>query len=102
MPTRQSKFLSQVVSFLTKIRAEAYPYNFYIAPVTDEGLNKRFYCQSSTFEFLMKHNFDFNKLFYEGLHFISKEDQNAIQKTKKAAKIKDKFRSNSLDHDKEF
>lgn len=50
----------------------------------------------------MDHNFDFNKLFYEGLYFVSREDQLVLKKGKKVTSIKDDFRNNSVAQDKDF
>lgn len=50
----------------------------------------------------MNHNFDFNKLFYEGLYFINKEDQKSIERTLQTKRIKDQFRTQALQTDKEY
>jgi hypothetical protein len=59
--------VSQIGVCLWKIDKEeenkwiAVPYNFYLYPRT---LNKSFLVESSSFEFLEKNNFDFNKYFF--------------------------------------
>ena len=79
-----------------------YPFNFYILPFSDEILNKRFSSQASTFEFLMNNNFDFNKLFYEGLQYISNEDKERIQSSQERRNVKDKFRSDNIERSTEY
>ena len=37
-------------------------YNFYLCPQSCGSQDKRFLCQASSFEFLARHNFDFNKV----------------------------------------
>lgn len=39
-------------------------YNFYVYP---RGRRQRFQCQGESFDFLASHNFDFNKLFRDGI-----------------------------------
>lgn len=39
-------------------------YNFYVYP---RGRRQRFQCQGESFQFLASHNFDFNKLFRDGI-----------------------------------
>lgn len=47
-------------------------YTFYLFPRQEikSASEKFFLCQSSSLEFLAKHKFDFNKLFYEGYYLI--------------------------------
>jgi len=52
--------------------------------------------------FLMSHNFDFNKLFYEGLEYISREDRLLLQESVGTRKIKDDLRADSIARDKQY
>lgn len=93
---------SPILEIWPLLSAEAYPYNFYILPLPDESIGKKFYGHVATFDFLMNHNFDFNKLFYEGLYFVNKEDQKSIERTLQTKRIKDQFRTQALQTDKEY
>ena len=54
---------------------ECYPFNFYVLPYTFEGLmDKNFTVSTSAFNFLANHQYDFNKLFYESLGYLSNQD----------------------------
>jgi hypothetical protein len=50
----------------------------------------------------MSHGFDFNKLFYEGLFFLSQEDRKSLEGSSKIEKIKQKFRIDNLQNEKEY
>ncbi|CAG9865268.1 unnamed protein product [Phyllotreta striolata] len=51
-------------------------YNFYVfrRPVNRNLPDNRFLCQASSIDFLVKHSFDFNKLFKEGLSYLNEQD----------------------------
>jgi hypothetical protein len=58
-------------------RLECYPFNFYMLPYSFENLpnmDKNFSVSVSSFAFLAKNKFDFNKLFYESVGYLSHED----------------------------
>ncbi|XP_050670882.1 poly(A)-specific ribonuclease PARN-like isoform X2 [Leptidea sinapis] len=46
-------------------------YNFYLFPGSQRGLEKMFLCQSSSLDFLATQGFDFNKLFREGISYMT-------------------------------
>jgi len=46
---------------------------------TMKGYDKRFLCQASSMKFLAAHNFNFNKLFTEGIAYLSKEDKQSFR-----------------------
>ncbi|XP_071953406.1 poly(A)-specific ribonuclease PARN-like isoform X1 [Antedon mediterranea] len=50
-----------------------YPFNFYVfpTPLNRHAPDPRFLCQSSSIDFLVSHNFDFNKLFREGIPYLT-------------------------------
>jgi hypothetical protein len=69
-------------------RLECYPFNFYILPYTFEnlpGLDKSFTVSIGSFQFLAKNKFDFNRLFYESVGYLSHHDYD-IYKRERAAK----------------
>jgi hypothetical protein len=69
-------------------RLECYPFNFYMLPYSFESLpymDKNFAVSISSFEFLAKNKFDFNKLFYESVGYLSHEDYE-LYKEKRALK----------------
>ncbi|CAG9830689.1 unnamed protein product [Diabrotica balteata] len=51
-------------------------YNFYTfrRPVNRNVPDIRFLCQSSSIDFLISHGFDFNKLFKEGISYLTEEE----------------------------
>lgn len=58
-------------------RVVAYPFNFYIYPLAVGSHNsKRFGFHTGSMSFLAKNNFDFNKLFYDGVPYVCKEKGN--------------------------
>lgn len=57
-------------------------YNFYVFPSSYTDIN--FTCQSKTIEFLMKHGFDFNKLFKDGIPYLNTiESDKVLEKCQK-------------------
>ena len=59
----------------------AKPFNFYIFPrvYNRQCPDVRFLCQSSSIDFLLQHNFDFNKLFREGISYLRPYDEQKLQ-----------------------
>lgn len=52
-------------------------YNFYVYP---QGRDESFRCSSSSMQFLAKQNFDFNKLFRDGISCCNQEMANQLRK----------------------
>ncbi|BFZ17410.1 hypothetical protein BsWGS_20449 [Bradybaena similaris] len=64
-----------------KKRYVAKPYNFYIfpTPFSRHAPDRRFLCQSSSIDFLCSQGFDFNKLFREGIPYLTPEQENKLR-----------------------
>jgi len=83
----------------TPVRSyEAFPFNFYIYPfVLNNAEDRVFSFSSGSMRFLAENNFDFNKLFYEGIMYVSREDkklyegQYRLEKIRKTLKDIDKI-----------
>ncbi|KAL8623603.1 hypothetical protein ACOMHN_037690 [Nucella lapillus] len=60
---------------------EARPFNFYVfpRPYTRQAPDRRFLCQSSSIEFLVQQGFDFNKLFYEGIPYLTPAQEDGLK-----------------------
>ncbi|XP_003726420.1 pre-piRNA 3'-exonuclease trimmer [Strongylocentrotus purpuratus] len=58
---------------------EAHTYNFHLFPRSISSLDARFTCQASSIEFLCKHNFNFNKLFYEGVSYLTRDEEEELR-----------------------
>jgi hypothetical protein len=71
---------------------KAYPFNFYILPYWTDTTIKTFETQMSTLHFLSSHNFDFNRLYQEGIYFSSKTEEDAIKTSKNSQKHKKQLR----------
>ncbi|XP_033105063.1 poly(A)-specific ribonuclease PARN-like [Anneissia japonica] len=58
-----------------------YPFNFYVfpTPLNRHAPDPRFLCQSSSIDFLATHNFDFNKLFREGIPYLTSNNAHAMR-----------------------
>ncbi|KAJ9589498.1 hypothetical protein L9F63_017315, partial [Diploptera punctata] len=69
-------------------------YNFYIFPrgQTRSASDSRFLCQSSSIEFLASQGFDFNKLFKEGIPYLTQPEE---QKMRENLEEKHKSEANS-------
>jgi hypothetical protein len=68
-------------------RLECYPFNFYILPYSFDqlpGLDKHFLASVQSFNFLADNRFDFNKLFYESVGYMSHHDYKDYQRQQKA------------------
>lgn len=76
----------------------AKPFNFYIFPKVwnRQCPDVRFLCQSSSIDFLTEHNFDFNKLFYEGISYLRPHDEQKLRDHFIARNTQDSFTSTSL------
>ncbi|KAI9010900.1 ribonuclease H-like domain-containing protein [Phycomyces nitens] len=61
----------------------AKPFNFYIFPTAMTGkvqANKTFMTQAQAFDFLSKQQFDFNKWIYQGVPYMTREEEKAYIK----------------------
>lgn len=59
--------------------ATAYPFKFNILPLPNDNLDSnRQYMSSQTLQFLGRNNFDFNRLFYEGVEYASERDRQVM------------------------
>lgn len=59
-------------------RYVAKPFNFYIFPTSTTGhvsSNRVFSTQAQAFDFLVKQSFDFNKWVYQGIPYMTKEEE---------------------------
>ena len=68
-------------------RLECYPFNIYLLPYTFEnlaGLEQTFNVSLSSFNFLAKNKFDFNRLFYESVGYLSHHDYETYKQQKGA------------------
>ncbi|CAH3128604.1 unnamed protein product [Porites lobata] len=76
----------------------AKPFNFYIFPKVwnRQCPDVRFLCQSSSIDFLTEHNFDFNKLFREGISYLRPYDESKLREHFLARNAQDSFTSASL------
>ncbi|XP_054775697.1 poly(A)-specific ribonuclease PNLDC1-like [Lytechinus pictus] len=72
--------ISAFVKVPNKNEYEAHTYNFYLFPRSISSVDSRFTCQASSIEFLCKHNFNFNKLFYEGLSYLTRDQEDELRK----------------------
>ena len=61
---------------------DALPFTFYIFPQPYKGFGNdiMFTSQSSSINFLAEHGFDFNKLFYKGISFMSSHEEEIARK----------------------
>lgn len=62
---------------------EAHPFNFYIfpKPFCKDSPDHRFLCQSSSIDFLASQGFDFNKVFREGIPYLTPDDEHALRES---------------------
>uniref|UniRef100_T1IEU5 Uncharacterized protein n=1 Tax=Rhodnius prolixus TaxID=13249 RepID=T1IEU5_RHOPR len=56
-------------------------YNFYLFPrqLNRQARDRRFLCQASSLTFLTEHGFDFNKLFREGISYLTQSDEDNLK-----------------------
>ena len=54
---------------------EARSYNFFVCPRSFASVDHHFACQASSLEFLTRHGFDFNKVFYHGISSLNREQE---------------------------
>ena len=76
----------------------AKPFNFFIFPKVwnRQCPDVRFLCQSSSIDFLTEHNFDFNKLFREGISYLRPYDEQKLREYFISRNAQDSFTSTSL------
>ena len=76
----------------------ARPFNFYIFPTiwNRQCPDVRFLCQSSSIDFLSEHNFDFNKLFREGISYLRPFDEQKLREHFLSRNAQDSFTSASF------
>ena len=66
----------------TKKKWIAYPYNFFVFPRNELQLelpSRGFFAQTTSLEFLTKHRFDFNECIYDGISYLSHEQEAAAR-----------------------
>eukprot|EP01017_Pseudomicrothorax_dubius_P034462 TRINITY_DN4727_c0_g1_i7.p2 TRINITY_DN4727_c0_g1~~TRINITY_DN4727_c0_g1_i7.p2 ORF type:complete len:546 (+),score=133.81 TRINITY_DN4727_c0_g1_i7:1048-2685(+) len=74
-------------------KIEAKPFNLHLFPlVVDGALDRRFLFQPSALQFLAEHNFDFNRLIYEGVHYLSHAEERQLAETQRLAAVKKRLR----------
>uniref|UniRef100_F6I563 Uncharacterized protein n=1 Tax=Vitis vinifera TaxID=29760 RepID=F6I563_VITVI len=59
----------------------AHPHNFYVFPRQElpvDGPSYEFLCQTTSIDFLAKYQFDFNACIYEGISYLSREQENEM------------------------
>ncbi|KAK6170289.1 hypothetical protein SNE40_018712 [Patella caerulea] len=66
-----------------KKRHIAQPFNFYVfpKPYSRQAPDRRFMCQSSSIDFLVSQGFDFNKVFCEGIPYLTPTQENTLKDT---------------------
>ncbi|KAB0798734.1 hypothetical protein PPYR_06614 [Photinus pyralis] len=57
---------------------KGHPYTFYTFPRTSVIANIAFVSQAASFQFLSLHNFDFNKLVYEGIPYLNRVQEEEV------------------------
>lgn len=62
-------------------RYEAKPFNFYVfpRPYSRAAPDLRFLCQASSIDFLASQGFDFNKVFKEGISYLTPEHEGSLR-----------------------
>lgn len=65
-------------------------------------MNDTFCGNVSAFTFLTEHNFDFNKLFYEGIHYVSKEQEKNLEASNLIKKLKKRLTQEEIQEKAEF
>ncbi|KAL5216012.1 hypothetical protein ABZP36_007413 [Zizania latifolia] len=62
----------------------SHPHNFFIFPhkeLPNDGSSHEFLCQTTSIDFLANYQFDFNTCFREGIHYLSRaQEEQALQK----------------------
>lgn len=75
-------------------------FNFYLYPPTFGPVDARFLVQASSFQFLCKYDFDFNKFVYDGIPYLNQPQTKAVEKyLHSKAMFKGKERSNDVDEE---
>ncbi|XP_033630492.1 poly(A)-specific ribonuclease PARN-like [Asterias rubens] len=64
-----------------KSRYVVHPFNFYVFPhpVSNRKPDHRFLCQSSSIDFLTSFNFDFNKVFRDGIPYLTHAEKESMK-----------------------
>lgn len=75
---------------------KAFPFNFYIQPHFNDTTIKTFHSSMSTLHFLSVHNFDYNRLFQEGIYFLSKTEKESLLNSKQLKSTKKKLRDDLI------
>jgi len=101
----QSSVLSQIgLAIFTQDRNtlnyEVETYNFYLCPQSCGSQDKRFLCQASSFEFLARHKFDFNKTFSEGISFLNRNEASQLREELSSGSLM-RATERNLSHDEE-
>eukprot|EP00117_Sycon_ciliatum_P050041 scpid59031/ scgid35382/ Poly(A)-specific ribonuclease PARN-like domain-containing protein 1 len=60
-------------------------FNFYLFPRSFDNIDERFSVQTSSFEFLCDHHFDFNKFAYDGIPYLSCEQEASIRQKRQTS-----------------
>ena len=55
-------------------------YNFYVSPRSLASVDETFACSTSSLEFLMRFNFDFNKFLYDGVPYLNREKEAQLRR----------------------
>lgn len=74
----------------------AYPYNFFIFPRNELQLElpaRSFFAQTTSLEFLTKHRFDFNACIYDGISYLSHEQEAVARVLMGSVSVKQNFPS---------
>ena len=54
-------------------------FNLYVAPRSLASVDETFACSTSSLEFLMRYNFDFNKFLYQGVSYLNDHTENQLR-----------------------
>ncbi|XP_038059141.1 poly(A)-specific ribonuclease PNLDC1-like [Patiria miniata] len=71
--------LSAFIKSSSQNKYSAHTYNFYLFPKSCATIDARFSCQASSIQFLCQYGFDFNKLFYGGVSYLSMEAEKELR-----------------------
>lgn len=58
----------------------AHTFNCYLYPCAFGPYDMRFVCQASSWQFMCRYQFDFNKFVYEGVSFLNDEQENVLRR----------------------
>ena len=82
--------------------AKAYPFNFYIMPYFEDMLGANFASEPSALRFLAGHSFDFNRLFYEGVNYLSLEKERILRQQDQLKKAKSELVKQEMQQNASF